>query len=164
MGRVSHEKAFTVYLLMGPDRSYAKVAEEMGCSTRTIEKYASQHGWQQQLQEEERKEAEELAQDVGAGLTELKRRLFAMNEKVLANAHSQKRVPVLNADGTIKKDEHGNDVERLVETVDIVPQNVHELVAVQKQQLHLAGEAEGSVALVPGGMIQQEVHLQFLCS
>lgn len=48
-----HQMAFRLYLNMGDDRSYQKVAKELGVSETSVNKWAQSFNWQERTQEQE---------------------------------------------------------------------------------------------------------------
>lgn len=56
--------AFELYYSMGFERSYSKVAKEIGVTKKTIGEWASKHKWQDLIKERDKSDAEKLRDEV----------------------------------------------------------------------------------------------------
>jgi hypothetical protein len=80
------QDAFTYYVSLGPDRSYAAVAEYFRVDKRTVTRRAASERWQEQVTEIENAARKNVQQKLGTTLEDMNERHLKILRVVLGKA------------------------------------------------------------------------------
>jgi hypothetical protein len=144
------EDAFAFYFALGPDRSYAAVAEHYGVSKRAITKRAAKEDWSGRLEAANHKAREKLDQSVVGSLEAMNERHLKVARAIQAKAlEALRQMPLERAMDAVKALDIGVRQERLVvgEPTDRSVVSIEETIKKQFASWMLAdGESEESGA------------------
>jgi hypothetical protein len=83
-------EAFEIYRAMGPSRSLAKVAQQLGKSTPLMERWSRNHSWAARVASWDRHEARTINERILLGTAEMRSRL--VNQALSLQARAQARI------------------------------------------------------------------------
>ena len=107
--------AFDLYVSLGPERSYDRVAQHYGATKRAVTKHAVRERWAERLAEVERKAREETDKNAVAVLREMDERHLRIAKALQGKAlEALRSMPIERSADVIRALEVGVKQERLI--------------------------------------------------